>query len=90
MAPYYYVQKQSFRNIIWSADPKWKPLGRSGLCSILSRKYKESMSSLKELLLVNKGYLSTELDIWSDRLLRSFAGVSCRLVTTNFQVNFFC
>ena len=86
MAPYHYVEKESFRNIIWSADPKWNALGRAGLSTLLYKKYKKTICKVKDLLSANKSYLSMEMDIWTDRRMRSFSGVCCRVVKENFQV----
>ena len=64
--------------------PKWEPITRRGLISIQKSLNSSMLSNIKELLKSIK-YVSLTIDIWSDRRLRSFIGVTCHFVDESFE-----
>lgn len=64
--------------------PKWSPLTRRGLISIQRNVNFSMLSSINETLKPIK-FLSITVDIWSDRRLRAFIGLTCHFVDEFFE-----
>ena len=85
MLAFHLVTCDEFRNVILAGDPCWKPLGLDGLHSLCERRMVQLNSKLKTLVEANKGYMSNQVDLWSDRRLRSFIGIFATAVNESFE-----
>lgn len=45
------------------------------------------MEDLKIALNQRRGYISTEMDLWSDSRLRSYMGITARMVSKEFKIS---
>jgi hypothetical protein len=70
------VDHVSFKNFMIDVDPKYKPIQRRDLTrSHLPIYYKKCSSKLQEIC--NKlNHVSLTLDVWSDRRMRSYLGIT--------------
>ncbi|RNA02269.1 zinc finger BED domain-containing 4-like, partial [Brachionus plicatilis] len=73
-----------FRIFMKLVCPKWIPITRRGLISIQKNVNLSMLSCISETL-KSIEYLSLTVDIWSDRRLRSFIGVTCHFVDELFE-----
>ena len=78
LIPFYNVERKSFRNMIWKSEPRWNPLGRSGLHSKMNSEFDAIVNETKNKLTKNKGFISDQVDI-------SFIAIVSTIVTENFE-----
>ena len=68
--------------------PKWIPITRRGLISIQRSTNLTMLSILKETRKSIR-FVSLTIDIWSDRRLRTFIGVTCHFLDEIFEFKSF-
>jgi hypothetical protein len=70
------VENTHFRFFLSSVDSRYVPPARSTVTSLLTTSA-ENMQQLIIKQLANVNSISTTLDIWSDRRMRSYLGITC-------------
>ena len=76
-----------FRNFMELICNKWKPSTRRILDPLFKKSKIQVMSFIKDSL--NQAqYVSLTIDVWSDRRLRSFLGVTAHFVDEKFEFHF--
>lgn len=83
--PFDTVENPSFRRLIYDADPRWNPLGTEGLHSNIEKLLEDLNGKLKSMLQDNVGFISTQLDLWSDRRQRGHMGIVASMLTEEFE-----
>ena len=74
------VEHPNFRHFMETVDPKYQPMSRT---SVVSSRIPKLVQSLKETIserLSRCSSVSTTVDIWSDRKMRSYMGVTAHTV----------
>lgn len=85
--PVYVVEKDGFRDFMKDADSKWQPCGGKWISSKrLPEKFATGKEKLKQRLsFVN--HTAGTLDIWSDRRMRGYMGITAHWVDpVNFEL----
>ena len=74
------VDHVSFNNFIYDPDPKYKPIHRHDITrSHLPILHKRCVSKLQEIC-TQLNYVSLTLDVWSDRRMRSYFGITAHAI----------
>ncbi|CAF2680436.1 unnamed protein product [Rotaria sp. Silwood2] len=74
------VDNESFMNFMLDADPKYKMINRRDITrSFLPIMYKKCIKKLQDICNRSK-YVSLTLDIWSDRRMRSYFGITLHTI----------
>ncbi|CAF0934628.1 unnamed protein product [Rotaria sordida] len=74
------VDNESFMNIMLDVDPKYKMINRRDITrSFLPIMYKKCIKKLQDICNQSK-YVSLTLDIWSDRRMRSYFGITLHAI----------
>ena len=82
--PYRLVECEAFRNFLSLICKKWKPTSRTYLLN-LQKKAISQMSTNLKLLLSKIRFASLTTDVWTDRRLRSFLGITIHYLDENFE-----
>ena len=82
--PYRLVECEAFRNFMSLICKKWKPTSRTKLLDLQKQAISKMCSNLKSLLLKIR-FVSLTLDVWTDRRLRSFLGITIHFLNENFE-----
>lgn len=69
------VEKSSFRHFMSVLDPKYNPVSRGKVTTQLTHLVLEKEATIKNKL-SETNYVSATVDIWSDRTMRGFLGVT--------------
>jgi hypothetical protein len=80
------VEQQWFREFMGVVDPKFKVPSRYKINSLVSQKFKEKRAVLESKLLLAK-HVTITLDMWSDRRMRSYMGITVHFMTSDMQFN---
>ena len=89
-APIYMVEQEGFRAFMNDVDPKWIPCGGKW---VSQTKIPQMFASVKEKLisrLSQVANVSATLDIWTDRKMRAFMGMTVHYLDDNFQMQSQC
>ncbi|CAF4431475.1 unnamed protein product [Rotaria sp. Silwood2] len=74
------VDNESFMNFMLDVDPKYKMINRRDITrSFLPIMYKKCIKKLQDICNRSK-YVSLTLDIWSDRRMRSYFGITLHTI----------
>ena len=74
------VDHVSFNNFMYDVDPKYKPIHRRDITrSHLPILHKRCVSKLQEIC-AQLNYASLTLDVWSDRQMRSYFGITSHAI----------
>ena len=79
------VISKEFRNVILVAEPRWREVGYLGLISLIRQKSEACTIAAKKLLQKNKGRISNEVDLWTDRRCRSFMAIYGTVISSTFE-----
>ncbi|CAF1078887.1 unnamed protein product [Rotaria sordida] len=78
--PLLIVDNESFMNFMLDVDPKYKMINRRDITrSFLPIMYKKCIKKLQDICNRSK-YISLPLDIWSDRRMRSYFGITLHTI----------
>ena len=83
--PTYLVEDKSFRKMIKTACMQWNEMGRQKLRQITDQEVDRWRSKVNLLLAANKGFISVETDLWSDRRLRPYITLFGSIVDPSFK-----
>ena len=79
------VEHKAFREMAYALNPQWNPMGRARLRQMTSEEYETWKDKIKLMACANKGFISVETDLWSDRRLRSYITLYGTFVTTDLK-----
>lgn len=69
------IENASFRHLLSVLDSKYQPITRSTVCSRIDDMVKQQKEEIKNKL-EKSSWLSVTVNIWSDRQMRGFLGVT--------------
>ncbi|CAF1511739.1 unnamed protein product [Rotaria sordida] len=82
------VDHISFKNFMNDVDPKYKPVNRRDLTrSFLPGLHKKCTAKLQEIC-AQSSYVSLTLDVWTDRRMRSYFGVTLHTIINDKYKSF--
>lgn len=80
------VEQPWFKNFMKVVDPKFRVPTRYTFSSHIKSSFSSKQSKLKALLVETK-WVSCTLDMWSDRRMRSYMGITVHLLSADLQLN---
>ena len=78
------VEQPSFRNMLSAFNSQWNVMGKDKLGKLIIAITDEIRNKVSTALCANKGFISVETDLWSDRRLRAYLGIVSTFVDSNF------
>ena len=82
--PYRLVETQGFRTFMACICPKWKAKNRYSVQKGI-RSYREQMNTKIIDIIGSTNHVSLAVDLWTDRRLRSYLGVTAHFLNNNFE-----
>ena len=74
------VESEAFRNVLQKAEPRYSMPSRKHLSTkLIPERYKKVYANIVKLLSISSQVCLT-LDIWSNRQMRSYLGVTCHFI----------
>ena len=91
MLPIYLCETEGFRDFIKDVDAKWRPCSGKWVSGVkIPQKYATGEEKLKSLF-ANIHDLSATIDIWSDRRMRGFMGITVHWMDKHtFEMHMAC
>lgn len=83
--PYRLVETVGFRQFMHLVCPKWQPINRYFVHKTMNKLANDLNDQIK-ILLNNATNISLGIDLWSDRRLRSYLGVTAHFLDNNFKI----
>ena len=76
------LESKGFRQFLHDLDPKYKPVSRMTMKKRIHAKSKSVQDEIAEKMQITDS-VNTTVDIWSDRKMRSFLGVTAHIIESN-------
>lgn len=83
--PYRLVETAGFRRFMDLICPKWQSVNRYAVQKGI-KELKEKVTTKIKTMLNKAEYISLTVDLWSDRRLRTFLGVTAHFIDSNFKL----